>query len=649
MVAESSFFRDFAYVFVAALAGGLLAWKLRQPLILGYVLGGILVGRFTPGPTISDLHFLEVLAEVGVILLMYSIGIEFSLSDLLKVKWVALLGAPLGILLSILMSLGLGQLLGWSFAQGVTIGAVISVASTMVLSNLLISRCELHTRHGSIMIGITLVEDLAVVMMTVLLPSLASLQGGGKLLVLGTAIGKSILLLVPVVFAAYKLVPPLMSRIARTRSQELYLLVALALGFATAALTQAVGLSLALGAFLAGMVISESDHSHQTLAQLLPLRDAFVALFFVTIGALINPASLFSNLPLLASLVGLVIAGKLLVWSVVVLIFGYGLWTSVLVAVGLTQIGEFSFILVQVARSSQLVGDDVYNAVLATSLISILINALLTRYAPQWIAKRRLSSGARDIDTKTFGGLREHVILAGFGRVGSAVGAALECFGIPFVVVELDPDIVKEFGTRGIPAIFGDPSHPTILEAAQISRAKLVVIALPQLERAIAAAQSARRANADVPIIARAHGKHERDELVQAGATEIIQPEAEASATLIDHALNYLGVSPAETNSYLTEFKSAIELAHYDRKEPIEGLPQVREIAIGAETSENIGQMQVRKRYGVTILTVTKLRHTTLNPPPTTRLEVGDRIRVFGLPEQIRLFERSLQPNQEAT
>ena len=232
MAANPIFFRDFAYVFVAALAGGLIARRLRQPLILGYVLGGILIGPFTPGPKISGLHFLELLAEVGVILLMYSIGIEFSFRDLLRVKWVALLGGPLGIVLSIALAVGVGKLVGWPISQAITVGALISVASTMVLSRLLIDRGELHSRHGSVTIGITLVEDVAVVVMTVLLPSLAALGSSDRYMAVLAALGRSALLLIPVSVAAFLLVPRIMTRIARTGSQELYLLVALAIGFA---------------------------------------------------------------------------------------------------------------------------------------------------------------------------------------------------------------------------------------------------------------------------------------------------------------------------------------------------------------------------------------------------------------------------------
>jgi CPA2 family monovalent cation:H+ antiporter-2 len=383
---ETTFFRDLAYVFGAAVVGGGVAKALRQPLILGYVLGGFLIGPFTPGPTLSEIHQFEVLAEIGVILLMYSIGLEFSFQELLQVKWVAIVGGPLGILFSVGLGAAMGWLLGWTTTQGMAVGAVISVASTMVLSRLLADRGELRSTHGHVMIGITLVEDLAVVVLTVLLPSLNNLTGG-HVLALGISLGKALLILTPVMFVAAKLVPRLMIRVSRVGNKELYLLVVLALGFATAAVTQAVGLSLALGAFLAGLIVSESGTTRKMLDQLLPLRDAFVALFFVTIGALVDPHILISQPRLWGAIVILTILGKLVVWTAVVRLFRYPPRTALLVGLGLTQIGEFSYVLVRVARDAQLVTDDVYHATLAASVITILLNGLLMRALPKISAR----------------------------------------------------------------------------------------------------------------------------------------------------------------------------------------------------------------------------------------------------------------------
>jgi monovalent cation:H+ antiporter-2, CPA2 family len=388
MPSDAPVFRDLAYVFVAAVLGGGLAWAARQPLILGYVVGGILVSPFTPGPAVSDVHTFEVIAEVGVILLMYSVGMEFSLRDLLEVKWVALLGGPLGILMSIGLGLGAGSLLGWPFLQGMIVGTVVSVASTMVLVRLLMDRGELRSQHGRVMIGLTLVEDLAVVVLIILIPVLGATEAG-RFAVLASALGKAALILVPFAILSATVVPRVMALVARMRNDEMLLLVALAIGLGTAALTQAVGLSLALGAFLAGLLIGNSDAAHDAMARLLPVRDAFVALFFVTIGTLIDPRTVMASLPLLGVMLALVVVGKLVIWGAVVWLFGYGLRTALLVAVGLTQIGEFSFILVQAARSAGHVGADVYSATLAAALLSILLNAALVRCVPSWIAPAR--------------------------------------------------------------------------------------------------------------------------------------------------------------------------------------------------------------------------------------------------------------------
>ena len=364
MIADPIFFRDLAYVLTAAVLGGGVAWLARQPLILGYVVGGILISPLTPGPSVSDIHTFETFAEIGVILLMFSIGIEFSLHDLVRVRWVALLGGPLGIVLSVALGLGVGTLLGWGALQAITVGIVVSVASTMVLARLLLDRGELGSTHGRIMIAITLVEDLAVVVLIVLIPTLGALEPD-RLLAIGRAVGTGVALLIPLFYLAARVIPTLLERVARTRSDELFLLVVLALGIGTAAVTHAVGLSLALGAFLAGLLISESDYAHESLSRLLPLRDTFVALFFVTVGALINPAAIVANLSLLGVLIGLIVVGKMAIWTAVVRVFGYPFRTALLVGAGLTQIGEFSFILIRVARTAGHVGDDVYNATLA--------------------------------------------------------------------------------------------------------------------------------------------------------------------------------------------------------------------------------------------------------------------------------------------
>ena len=560
MQPDPVFFQDLAIVFLAAVAGGVLARIAGQPLILGYVLGGIAIGPFTPGPSISGSHTFDLFAEIGVILLMFSIGLEFSVKDLMRVKWVALAGGPLGILLSIGFANIVGSVIGWSTIQSTVIGAVTSMASTMVLARLLVDRGELRTKHGRVMIGITLVEDVAVVAMTVLMPALGEFDSG-RLLVIGQALAKALLILVPVGYLGTKVIPPIMTHVARTQNQELFLLVTLAISLGTAAVTQMIGLSLALGAFLAGLIISASEYGHETLARLLSLRDAFVALFFVTIGILIDPRVIVDNLSLLATMVGLIMAGMFVIWTTIVRLFGYSWTTAFLVGIGLTQIGEFSFVLVQVAKGAGHVGSEVYNATLAASVITILLNAALVRYVPGWLVPRRLAHEKHDIAPWPQEGepLQQHVVLCGFGRVGSSLGKVLEAFSLPYVVIDRDPDIIRRLQARHTACLYGDASHRELLKKAGAADASLIIVALPEIEPAALTVSRARGFNPKVPILARAHGLAEAERLGAVGATEVIQPEVEASATLIRHALAWFGVPKDRILDYVEQYRQSMD------------------------------------------------------------------------------------------
>ena len=376
MAEHTLIFRDIAMVFAAALVCGFLAWRTRQPILLGYVVAGLILSPLTPGPRVHDVHVFELMAEVGVVLLMFSVGIEFSIPDLLKVKCVALVGAPLGILLSVGLGIGLGTVMGWPLMQSLAVGCIISVASTMVLMRLLMDRGELGSESGRVMITLTLVEDLVVVILTVLLPGLSTSDGADYAQV-AWRIGKALLLLIPIVLAAWKLMPRLLARAERTGNDEISLLLGLTTCLVIAAVTEAAGLSLALGAFLGGMLLGSSEFVKRLEHQTMPLRDAFVALFFVTIGMLIDPRTWLGSWEIILAIVGLVVVGKLVVWFGVVRLFGYPNDTAVRVGIGLTQIGEFSFILAQVSERSGLITTEIYHATLAASLVTILANATL--------------------------------------------------------------------------------------------------------------------------------------------------------------------------------------------------------------------------------------------------------------------------------
>lgn len=641
MLADPIFFRDLAYVLGAAVLGAVLARLARQPLILGYVVAGLIVSPLTPGPSVANIRTFELFAEIGVVLLMFSIGIEFSLRDLRRVRWVAMLGGPLGMGLSILLGLGIGRWLGWPTVQALVVGITVSVASTMVLVRLLMDRSELHTRHGRITLGITLVEDLAVVILIVLVPRLGAVDTE-RLIYIGTGLGLGVAILAPLLYLTAKVVPRLLTYTARMHSHEVFLLAALAIAVGTAAVTHAGGLSLALGAFLAGLMISESDHAHETLARLLPVRDIFVALFFVTMGALIDPRAVSEEPRLFAVILGHVMIGNLVIWTGVVALFGYSLRTAILAGASLTQIGEFSFILIHVARASGQVGEDVYQAVLATSLFTILGNAVLVALVPRWIKGLDLGRVPAPAPAPGgAGGLDGHVVLCGFGRVGSETAEALEAFGVPYIAIEVDPDIVKSVRLRGVQCLFGDASNDQLLQAAGVDRAALIVVAIPEAEGAHLAVRRIRTRNPQVPILARAHYGADRERLIEAGATEIIQPEVEAAATLIRHSLRRLALPRDRVLAYLERFRGAMEDA-----EPIaasgEALPEIADVVLGDAASladQSLHDAQVRERFGVTVVALTRASgQVVLHPPGETMLRRGDRVRVFGLPAQIEAF-----------
>ena len=646
MVGDPLFFRDLSFVLLAAVLGGALARLFRQPLIVGFVLGGMIIGAFTPSPSVSALHTFELFAEIGVVLLMFSIGIEFSLKDLLRVKWVSLVGAPLGIALTIALVMGVGALVGWRPLTSAVIGIVISVSSTMVLAQLLLDRGELHSTHGRIMIGMALVEDLAVVVLMVLLPALGALEPG-RLLAVGEALFRAVAILAPFGFLAARVTPRLLSRVAATQSDELFLLFALTIGVGTAAATHAAGLSLALGAFLGGLLISESDYAHETLGRLLPLRDVFVAVFFVTVGALIDPVAVFGNWTLLVLIVALVTVGKFALRVVLVRVLGYGLPVAIVAALGFTQIGEFSFVLVQTARAAGHVGNDVYQAVLAASLLTILINASLMRVVPDRVGSLTVRHNGEDLaasEPLPPG----HVLVCGFGRVGSAIGEALEAFDIPFGVVERDPELITELRARGIRCVFGDAGNMTVLAHAGVASAPLVIIALPHIRPAERAVRSVRKLAPGAPVLARAHGRSEAETLQRLGVTEVIQPELEASATLIRHTLAILGLPKERALEYLGRFRDAIQTGVAEESAAEPGtLPIVDEIVIarGAFDDETLREAKIRERYGVTVVSVGRGAGVIHNPGPETILRAGDRVRVFGLESQIAAFaERAAGP-----
>jgi CPA2 family monovalent cation:H+ antiporter-2 len=637
-VAEDTLFRDLALLLVAAVVGGGLAQLLRQPAFVGYILGGLLITAVT-GPTIAASGMFEGFAEFGVVLLMFALGIEFSLRELFRVRALALIGAPLGLALIVAVATGALVAAGEPVPAAAVTGLALAVCSTMALAKLLFDRGDLNGPVGRASIGISLAQDLAVVAAIFFIPTLTA-SGGPPANALLWALARGGLVLVPFFLLANRVVPALLGRIAHAQNTELFVLVAVAIGVGTAALSAGLGLTLALGAFLAGLIISESDYTTETLARLLPLRDLFVAVFFVSVGMLIDIRAIAARQSLLVTMVAVVLLAKPLIWTSVALLFRNPLPGAIALGLGQTQIGEFSFVIAQLGYRTGLLSVEIYSALLATSLITLLINALvfrrsrpLERWADRWAPPAAVAPGPMP-----------QVIVVGYGRVGGAIGEALESFAIPFAVVDYSPVVVRALRRRGIPAILGDGANHLALREAGAEHARLGVLAIPDSVKAVMAIARLRMLQPDIVVVARAHFREDQERLRSAGATEVILPEIEAGLTLVDHTLHHLAVASQDVRAYLRQMRE-LERPGGRAVQPPSGaaLPHtaVIEIVEGPIAHQSLRRTRIRERTGVNVVGIARAADEPhWNPGPDAVLMPGDQVTVVGLPDQIERFRR---------
>jgi CPA2 family monovalent cation:H+ antiporter-2 len=547
--------------FVLACAFGYLAIRVRLPPIVGYLIAGIAVGPFTPG-FVGDAGIASQLAEIGVILLMFGVGLHFSLDTLLAVRGIAIPGAVAQIAVATAIGTVMAMSWGWSLGAGLVLGLALSVASTVVLLRALQQRNELDSQHGRIAVGWLIVEDLAMVLALVFLPVLAdvmqssggSIDAGALLMKLGLTVGKIVLFVALVLVGGKRLVPWLLDRIAHTGSRELFTLavlaIALGIAYGSAVLFD---VSFALGAFFAGVLLSESELSHQAAADSLPLQDAFAVLFFVSVGMLFDPTILIRDpLAVLAVLLAIVV-GKSLAAFLIVLLFRYPVATALTVSASLAQIGEFSFILAAMGVSLGLLPPEGRDLVLAGALISITLNpfvfATITPVT-RWVRARpalyaMVERGATRLatlpDNPRSNPIRGHAVIVGYGRVGGMIGAALMERHLPFIVIERDLRLVEVLRERGIRALYGDASASGVLDAAHIETAKLLVIASPDSYSARRVLDLARQANPRIDTVVRTHTDHEREHFEKAGVGRVVMGERELALGMTDYALISLG------------------------------------------------------------------------------------------------------------
>lgn len=529
-----------------AFFGGLLATHLRLPPLVGYLLAGIAVGPFTPG-FVADAHIAAQLSEIGVILLMFGVGLHFSIQDLLAVRRIAIPGAIVQIVVATLLGLGAAHLWGWPLGQGLVFGLALSVASTVVLLRALEERGTLGTPSGQIAVGWLVVEDLVMVLALVLLPAIAPLlRGGGSLdvgeiaLSLGVTLGKVALFVALMMIAGRRFVPWLLTRVARLGSRELFTLAVLgtALGIAYGA-GVLFDVSFALGAFLAGVVASESKFSQQAAEDALPFQDAFAVLFFVAVGMLFNPAVLLDAPLLVIGTALIIMLGKTLAAFLIVRLLRYPVTTALTVAFSLAQIGEFSFILATLGRDLNLLTAQGQNLILAGAIISITLNPFLFRAAPLFQRWLRADPVPTAPDATPLP-LREHALLIGHGRVGQLTAQALRGHGTPLAVIEQDEDRAAALRAQGTPVIQGDATRPDTLRQAAAEHASVVVIATPDAIQTTLIMEQVRALNPDVHVIVRTHDEHTRDALHELGASEVLYGEHQLGLAMGERARSAL-------------------------------------------------------------------------------------------------------------
>lgn len=647
---------DIALILVAAFVGGAVARKLGLPLMLGYIVAGILIGPNTIGPTVSDAHDIELLAEIGVALLLFTVGLHFPLSELRPVRRIALIGTPIQMLLTIAFGYGIGMLFGFGPTESLWIGALISISSTAVVLKTLSEGGFMGTLSSRVMIGMLIVQDIAVVPLLILLPQLGNAREG--LATLGVAAAEATLFVVGMALFGTRIFPWLMARVARWNSRELFLLSVVAVGLGIGYATYLFGLSFAFGAFVAGVVLSQSDYSHQALADVEPLRDVFAMIFFVSVGMLIDPAVLWERAPVVLALVLLVFLGKGVIFAALARLFGYGNVIPFALGLGMFQVGELSFLLARTGAGSGALSEGTYSIILTVAALSMAATPFASRLAPRLYGLWRARFPAESLSTVDLPdlGLKDHVVVVGYGRVGSFVARMLQGLGRPFVVVEAD--FGRADGARGakVPVVYGDATADPVLEAAGVGAARLVVLTISDAVGTRLAVGRVRAMNPQASILARATAPDQLADLKELGVREAVQPEMEAALELGRRALLDLGVGAGEAQRYADRVRDELYAPIYEGGGPngAEGelFRRLRRASEAVETDwvevpegsalagRTIGELDVRKETGASIVAVVRGEEAFPNPGPGFALCLGDLLSVLGAAEERAAFSK---------
>jgi monovalent cation:H+ antiporter-2, CPA2 family len=652
-------------IFTASIAVVFVFHQFRLPSIAGFLVAGALIGPNGLN-LISNIETVQVLAEIGIVLLLFTIGIEFSLVQLASMRRLMLLAAPIQVGVVLLIAWLGAMLLGLSWRQGVFWGFILSLSSTAIVLKTLAERGDSDSIHGRATIGILVFQDLAVVPMMLLTPILAGTSDEGGLGVL-LALGKSVLVGVLVIAAAWYLIPKLLGHIVRSRSRELFLLTIIVSCLGIAWLTSLGGLSLALGAFIAGLVISESEYSHQAMAEVLPFRDSFNSLFFVSIGILMDWRVLFEHPLPVAGLLVTILLVKFVAGAGAALTAAIPPREAVMVGIALAQVGEFSFLLAQQGQENGFFRGDPYQVFLAVSVLSMIVTPFFMKWSPQlarrveaWQRLRHWLPGRTTAHVLRTEGkqirMKGHVIIAGYGLNGRNLSRVLGDTNIPYLALDLDGDIVTREAKHGVPVYYGDATNPNVLRHMKIEDAKVLVVAMSDPFITRRAVQIAKGLNPKLHIVVRTRYLRELEELHQLGADDVVPEEFETSIEIFalvlrtynlpqDMVLQKIEQVRREGYALLRRSESP-ELSHHLRDGTLNDA-EVETCRIEDDSparEKTLAEVALRPRTGVSVIAWTRAGVTQTNPSETTRLMSGDILVLLGSRAQIQQAMELLVP-----
>jgi len=664
---EIPLLNDIVVIFGLAIAVLFICHQLRVPAVVGFLLTGIFVGPYGFG-LVKAVHEVEIFAEIGIVLLLFTIGIEFSLERLLQIRKSVLMGGSLQVLLTFLATLFIARQFGQAFGEAVFIGFLVALSSTAIVLKLLQERAEVDSPHGRTTLGILIFQDIIIVPMILVTPLLAGATGdlGGSVLIL-LAKGIGIILLVFV--SAKWVVPQVLYQIARTRSQELFLLGIIVICLSVAWLTSKTGLSLALGAFLAGLIISESEYSHQALGNILPFRDVFTSFFFVSIGMLLDVGFLFRHPGIILLITLSILVLKSVIASLVTVLLGFPLRTSILVGLALGQVGEFSFILSKAGVEHGLLSGNNYQMFLAFSVLGMAATPFIITLAPRAAdiilrlpLPKRLISGfypVSEMTEKKVKSKRNHLIIIGFGINGRNVARAARLSGIPYAVIEMNPETVRNEQAQGEPICYGDATQEAVLQHANIKDASVAIVAIhdPTATRRIT--EIARRLNPKAHIIIRTRYLQEMKPLYELGANEVIPEEFETSVEIFTRVLAKYLIPKDEIEKLVAEVRSdsyemfrslskeTVSFCDLDLQLPDVEISTLRIAEMSPLVGKSLAEIELRKKYGVTVLAVRRNSQILSNPDVDMLFYANDVLFVLGAPEKVAEVASFLSQNPE--